>query len=583
MEGSVIISTEKLEDTEFRRILDDLPDEVLTRLSFSMPWMYGSQGTTYIDPDFGTQSDLNIITSKDDVNINRVKLQQACWNKAIENPQINTSVRGSVGRINGYGFDVSSDVQKIQEAIDEIEYDPRNRLYLFYPKFTGRAIIEGELHLCFTCHDDGFIEIDFIDPALIQGAETDGIIYHPNKALFPLIYEIDRSSDAYTRNATKEQIPSIFLARYPDLLSVASTCNGFNAEYLKNSRNSSRKFKKLGGFNRFIVAWDRSFITRRNVSHLRTTLKWLNYYENLKEYEIDHKKSSGAYLWVITITDAKAFRMWLSMTDAQRSACGISAKKTPGSTMVLPPGMTMVAVTPNLPKISGTDTDIMDMAQSGLNEPSDVTMGTSQSPFASVKASRGPMSDRTADEICWYEKFLRHDFWGSIFFLKSAIIGFPETFKTKEAVNFKKTKEKNKFTGEMDDKIEPIFENVSRKPEHLIEINFPTSEVIDAESRARAFLGVKHGSTNDVLGIPNSEIAKKLGFGNYRKMRLNQATEAERFPNLVANMNAEAMQEKLVAEPPLMNKPGQGGNSNGNQEKGQGQEKGPAKKLPKGE
>jgi hypothetical protein len=105
-----------------------------------------------------------------------------------------------------------------------------------------------------------------------------------------------------------------------------------------------------------------------------------------------------------------------------------------------------------------------------------------------------------------------------------------------------------------------------------LEINFPTSEVNDAEASARALLGVKHGSTNDVLGIPNSEIAKKMGFGNYRKLRLQHASEADRFPNLVANMNAEAMQEKLNAEPPVMNKPGGQGNEQKQKDQGQGQE-----------
>jgi hypothetical protein len=56
--------------------------------------------------------------------------------------------------------------------------------------------------------------------------------------------------------------------------------------------------------------------------------------------------------------------------------------------------------------------------------------------------------------------------------------------------------------------------------------------VDDAETRARAFLGVKHGSVYDNLGIPNEEIAKKLGFGNYRRLRLAQATEEDKYPEL---------------------------------------------------
>ena len=56
--------------------------------------------------------------------------------------------------------------------------------------------------------------------------------------------------------------------------------------------------------------------------------------------------------------------------------------------------------------------------------------------------------------------------------------------------------------------------------------------MIDAEARARAFLGVKHGSVYDTLGIPNIEIAKKLGFGNYRRLRLLRETEYKKYPEL---------------------------------------------------
>jgi hypothetical protein len=533
MEGSVVLDGSKLE-TELSKF-ENLSDDDLKKLSFSFPWQFDSTST--IDPDFKDRGQ-SYFLDKEIVNLNRAELQQACWNKSIENPQINTSVRGSVGRINGYDFAVTSSIKEIQDVIDEIELDPRNRLYLYYPKYTARALIEGELFLCFTCHEDGFVEIDFIDPSTVMGGEDDGIIFHPRKAVLPLIYIIDSGG-------VKQQIPSIFLARYPEWISDAKTAQSYDENALNGSRSSSGKFKALGGFNRFIVSWDRSFITKRNVSHLRTTIKWLEYYENLKEYEIDHKKSSGAYIWIVKITDPKTFRMWLSLTNEQRRLTGIGAKKTPGSTMVLPPGMEMMAINPNLPKISDTDTDVLSMAISGLNEPSDITMGTSQSTYASVKASRGPMSDRISDEICFYEKFLRHDFWGGVFFLKSKLVRFPVAFKVREAVGFKPSKD----IEDPENDATPIFAMVKRTPERLIEVNFPTSEVIDAESRARAFLGVKHGSTFDTLGIPNKEIAKKLGFGNYRKLRLEHATEQSNYPQLIPTIDQETVQEQREAEP----------------------------------
>ncbi len=94
-----------------------------------------------------------------------------------------------------------------------------------------------------------------------------------------------------------------------------------------------------------------------------------------------------------------------------------------------------------------------------------------------------------------------------------------------------------------------IFEYIKKKPEFLVDIAYPTSELADAESRARAFLGVKHGSTYDTLGIPNAEIAKKMGFGNYKKLRLQQETEKSRYPELITTVDDEGVQERTEAEP----------------------------------
>lgn len=506
--------------------LSKMSDEQLSLLQFSMPWQYDAEAST-TDPD-GFDTDRDSIRRK---KLDRKRLQAVCWNKFDFNPNVNTAVRGQVGRLAGYGFTISSDIAKIHEAIEETEYDQRNRLFTFWPKFAGRAFIEGELHLCLTPHADGFVEVDFIDPALITGGGDDGVVYHPLKKTMPLFYFIENSNQV---------IPSIYLGYYPDLEKEVPT-NTVSTAARAWSKSSKAKYKKLGGYKRFIVSWDRGMITKRSVSYLRTIIEWLNHYENLKKYEIDHKKSAGAYLWVVTITDAKAFRSWLSLTDAERRQTGIMAKKTPGGTLILPPGMTMDVKNPSLPKISESDTDILHMVTSGLNEPEDVSTGQSKGTFASVKASRGPMSDRISDEVAFFERFLKYDFYAAIFYLKSAVSNFPDVFTVKECVDFDEDKE-------------PIMRNVKKKPQFLIDISFPTSEVIDAESRAKAYLGVKHASLFDTMGIPNAELSKKLGFGSYKRLRLAHATEKEKYPELIPTMDAEAYQENKIE--PKQNKPG---------------------------
>jgi len=502
------------------RALGKLTDEELASLSFSLPWQYdynASLESQSADEDgFPLQR-----TVKRTTDASRKELQIECWNKFHENPQVNTSVRGLVGRLTGFGFEISSDNSEVQNAIDETEFDWRNRLYTFWPKFVGRAMIEGELFLCLTLHQNGFVEVDFIDPALVDSSEVaGGVVVHPFKTTLPLMYCIKDIK------GVEYHIPSIYIAHDVNLLKEV------NIEKLNLLGSTEGKFKALKGMSKFIVSWDRSFISTRNTSYLRTTIEWLNYYVNLKKYEIDHKKSSGAYLWVVNIEDPKTFRLWLSLSEEQKRETGIMAKKTPGGTLILPPGMKITAINPQLPKISEGDTDIMHMITSGLNEPEDVSTGQSKGTFASVKASRGPMSDRISDEVVSFERFLQYDFYGAIFLLKNKVGKMPEFFKVRKAVDFKNEK--------------PIFENVKVKPENLVNISFPVSEVIEAESRARAYLGVKHGSVYDTLGIPNAEIAKKLGFGGYKKLRLEQATEDEMYPELIPTLDAEAVQENKI-------------------------------------
>ena len=398
----------------------------------------------------------------------------------------------------------------------------------------GRAFIEGELFLLLSLHRDGFVEIDFLDPSNISGGGDDGIIYHPKKATMPLYYFVKMESGYGNLKKTNTVIaPSVELAYFPSLAKEIKESE-FNGHKVIG-KDSDSKFKEIGGLTQFVVSWDRSFVTRRNISYLRTVVEWLNYYETLKKYEIDHKRSAGSFLWVVTITDVQSFRIWLGLTDEERRKTGIMAKKTPGGTLVLPPGMSLDVRNPNLPNISESDTDIFHMISAGLNEPEDVLSGQSKGTFASVKASRGPMSDRVSDEVAYFERFLRYDLFASIFFLKSKVSNFPKEIKMKEAVDFKKKK--------------PIFKFVTKAPEDLIDFNFPTSEVIDAETRARAYMGVKHGSVVDTLGVPYSEVSKKLGMYNYRKLRLMQATEEERYPELIKNVDAESLQERSESEP----------------------------------
>lgn len=508
----------------------EMPNEVVDRFMFSNPWQYDAD--TGEKRGASTDAGDSLDYEADDDKI-REALQKECWEKFRKSPQVDTAVRGLVGRLCGYGFGIWSDIYSIQSVIEEIEEDPRNRLYHFMPKYVGRSLVEGELFLLFTCHEDGFIEIDFIDPSVISGSMDYGIIFHPDKSFMPLFYNIRYD------NGSGEQdhlIPSIYIAHYPYLVEEARKNDNFSEENTQGSKSSAEIFKEFGGYYRFVVSWNRGFLTRRSISYLRTTLQWIEHYENLKKYEIDHKKAAGAYLWTFCFEDRQAFKLWHSLSDTQKRETGIMSKITPGGRLILPPGMSLDVKNPQLPRISDEDKDIMQMIISGLNEPADVTTGSSTAPFASVKASRGPMSDRISDEVEWLHRFLRFDFWGSVFFLRHKLGKMKRHFIVDEAVGW-------------DDNQEPIIKKVKRKPEKLIEISSPVSEVDEIESRARAFLGVKHGSLLDTLGIPGAEVAKRLGFSNYKKLRLRRETEKATMSELISNIDAEMVQEKTESEP----------------------------------
>lgn len=515
----------KLNEQEIKQFILDMPDEVMQNFVFSMPWQSSELGQSYDEKDEDGFS-LSYLEGKEDTNLYRSALQQECWRKFQTSPQVNTAIRGLTGRLVGAGFKTTSAIAEVQDAIDEIELDWRNQLYKFWPKYVGRASIEGELFLLLTAHKDGFIEIDFIDPSVInQGGDNGtGIIFHPSKALLPVFYNLQTSLGVY------DQVPSIYVARFPELARAVKDHVDVKAQYQKTSKSRSKSYAKTGGFFRFICCWEKGFMTKRAVGYLRTTIAWLNHYENLKKYEIDHKKSSGAYVWAFKITEPRYFKLWLSLSDEDRRKTGIMAKKTPGSSIVLPPGVEMEAKYPQLNKMSGEDTDILNLVTSGLNEPEDVSTGQSRGTYASIKASRGPASDRIMDEIAYFERWLKYDFWSAIFYLKSVTSNFPETFPVKEATGFKNKK--------------PIFRTVQKSPERTLEIDFPTSEMIDFESRAKGLLGVKHGPIAQALGVSNREVARRMGFNSYSRSLLEKAYEDEEYPDLVYNPDVEAAQER---------------------------------------
>ena len=521
------------------KIIDELPDDVIQYMAQAFT-SYETSGYEGIRDEDGFSN----VTLQNFAGFDL--MQKECWNKFNKNPQLNSHVRDFMGSLTGYGFTVDSNIAEIADVLYEETYDMRNELHKFLPKFVARSEVEGELFLALSVHEDGFVEVDFMEPSALKGGGdyNSGIYYHPKKQTMPLFYQFS-VKDNMGREVS-QVFPSIYLAHYPEFSKEIPKEWKITEDKLKFSKGNSRKYKELGGFKTFIISWDRGFLTPRNLSHISTTIEWINHYVNLKKWEIDHKKSAGAYLWVVTMEDAKAFRTWLKMTPEQRAETGLTAKKTPGGTLILPPGIQINVKNPDLPSISEQDNDIMHMITSGLNKPEDMVTGqTKGDTFSGVKASRGPQSDRTQDQIAYFERFLRYDFWRGVFVLKNKMVGFKLQYKINEAFDFI-------------DK-EPKFKKVNRFAWDLIDFDFPTSEISDVEAKARAYLGVKHPSIVEVLGIPRGVVAKKLGFGSYWKKRLQFETENEELPDLpsTAELELQAQQNTMQEEGLPGDKPGE--------------------------
>jgi len=525
-----------LQNNQVTETLASLPDSVLSQIQFTFPLFSHAKSTIKTTDEDGFPTSAALSEGTYDLK----SLHQQCWNKFEKNPQISSHVRDVMGRMAGWGFGFFSGVEEIQMALDEVIEDPRNALYENFPKFCGRSEIEGELFLMLTLHLNGFVEVDFITPTMLTGGDKgSGILFHSMKKTFPLFYNVKFGD----KTESEILIPSINIAYFPELEEDAKNNSCYKADKTKKAKPNTgnkkmkRKVEKIGGYNRFIVRWDKGFLTRRNVSHIRTTIEWLNYYEDLKKYEIDHKKSSGAYLWVIEMDDMRAFRSWLALSEDERKSTGILQPKDPGGTLILPPGMKMRVENPKLPTISDEDSDIMQMVSSGLNKPQDLILGDYRSTYASVKAAQGPQNDRINDDLAYFTNFLRYNFWRPVFFLKSVVSNFKLNRRVEEVVGWE-------GDPESEEGLKPVKKRVQKPSYKLVEIALPVSKLEDIESIAKSMLGVKHGSLVDTLNIPREEIAKRLGFYNYPSLVKKHATEQQNYPKTKAAVDQETAQEE---------------------------------------
>jgi hypothetical protein len=231
-------------------------------------------------------------------------IQKVSWKAFQESPFVFTTTLDNTGRLTGYGFSQHSRYDRCNTVMEEIWEDPRNGLVLNFSKYVSRAFIQGELFLPITLHPDGFVEVDFLSPSTIKGFENgSGILMAEGKPLFPLMYRVE------SPKAGVKFIPSINLAYYPELWGQALSHRDVQADKIVGANTPGKAYKDLRQYKTYMLQWDQGFVTDRNVGRVRVTLDWLEHYTNIKKWELDHKKSSGAYLW--TIGAMRGNRLWV--------------------------------------------------------------------------------------------------------------------------------------------------------------------------------------------------------------------------------------------------------------------------------
>ena len=170
-------------DEEVKRRIMEIPDEKLLEMSFNATFQNSTDFVKYaVDGDgFPIKSG-----STETLLENITDLQNECWVKFNTNPQINTAISDNAGSICGKGFEIISHEKDVKEFLYEFIFDSRNRLYSNLEKYVIRSEIEGELFLCVSVHEDGFVEVDFMAPSSLKD-----IYFHPFKQTLPLLYEFN--------------------------------------------------------------------------------------------------------------------------------------------------------------------------------------------------------------------------------------------------------------------------------------------------------------------------------------------------------------------------------------------------------
>lgn len=448
--------------------------------------------------------------------LNWRSIQAKCWELYRTFGPVNASTNSKADYAAGSGFGADSDNLDIRLYLKDFFYSYRNRLYATLPGWVIRMLGEGELFLLIAFDKEAKATVRVIEPSRI-GRDTvnDGLITDPDDVTQTIWYEYYTT----TLNGSElEYIPDIRVVFDPSLLAKVDIDR-------KLSENSwgGNKFKAIGGYNRFILHWKN--LTgipeyKRDISALATVLEAVNLYWNAIKWQLDHKKAQCAYTNVLTFDDTPAgkvaWQIWNRLTDEEKAKSGLTKQLTPGSTIVLMPGLKFDVKAPQLTKITGENQDILNIAGAGARTPQDLWQGqASGATHASLKSSRSPLEMEIENLQYKLGNLVKYEVLRACFFVAAKMGKFPETFEVEEIVDVKKG--------------EPTFKKIKTEPIELVNLSFPDIKFEQQiEGKVNAYLGSQHAGLTSI-GVSDSKVAKEMGVDNLNALRREQIKERQKF------------------------------------------------------
>lgn len=463
---------------------------------------------------FGNTS---IQEKKEDLAFDRKTVNATAFAKYTRDPFVSRTIDDFQGRITGEDFQFYSRIYDIQEWIDTIIYDVRNELYGAWSGYVIRKLTEAELFLNLTIGQDGFVEIDIVEPGLIESNDSTsgGIITHKTKKTMPIYYSIKNSD-----KGDYKLYPSIYVAYLDNLESFVDETKvaSVGREVIKKNDEITKATKGKLKYGSYILNWKglvREIL--RPASNLRTVFEPLEDHKTAKKWRSEYMKALSTYFIFYSFEDVKSWLRWIKLTDAEKRATGMGQILSPGDRLFLPPGVKAELQNPQIPTLSGQDEDVLKMISSGLRQPYDMLSGDIKGPtYASIKGTRTPYMDYISDLRELTKRFFIHDFWKAIFFIKACFDPKYAIFKEKQVVGISEKKKDTRI--------------IKLPPERFINIIFPQSYNIDMTQMANALLGSKRGSLSYHLGMAKADVAKRLGVGNFHTSLLARATEELHYP-----------------------------------------------------